>query len=140
MKDMNNTGTDTIENVKYDHKYLEKVIHNALEGVPGILGPHGGLVGNVTNSLRNVEDVDITEGVRFKEKDGVLSINAKIIAEAGMNVPDMAQQVTEKIKAAIDEQTGLFVEEVDVEVADTMTREEYEGRFRAHDKAKDEKK
>lgn len=130
MKD-NTTGTNTVENVKYDHKYIAKLIHNAMEDVPGILGPHSGLVGNVTNSLRNVEDVDITEGVHFKEKDGVLSITAKIIAEAGANVPDMAEKVTEKIKAAIDEQTGLFVEEVDVEVADTMTKEEYEGKFRA---------
>lgn len=125
-----NTATMAPENVVYDERVIRKIIGAALTDIPGILGPSGGMFSGLTDSLKHVEDVDITKGLHFQMSDDAAEIKLKVIAELGQHLPDVVNNVTEKVTTALKEQAGIQVETMEVEIVDTMTREEYESKFR----------
>lgn len=128
---------DNVESVVYDERVIRKIIGAALEGIPGILGPSGGVFSGIADSFKKVEDVDITKGLHFSYANGVADVKLKVIAELGQQMPEIVNEITSKVTTALKEQAGMDVESMEVEIVDTMTREEYESKFRT---PKDESK
>lgn len=117
-----NTGsfTPAPENAKIDDKVVKKLAGEALAGIKGVLGVKGGL----TDLLK--DDDDPTRGVSVSvTEDQQVSVSAKIITEAGKNIPDIVNKATDAITQALQKTAGLKVKDICVEVTDTMTQEEY---------------
>jgi len=81
--------------------------------VPGVAGMSGGLVGGIAEMLgkRN-----LSKGVKVEVGEREAAVDLFIIAEYGVRIPDVALQVQENVKTAIETMTGLDVVEVNIHV------------------------
>ena len=81
--------------------------------VAGVAGMSGGLVGGIAEMLgkRN-----LSKGVKVEVGERVAAVDLFIIAEYGVRIPDVALQVQENVKKAIESMTGLDVVEVNIHV------------------------
>ena len=118
--EMNNTYTPAPDNVKIDTKVVKKMAGEALLKIDGVLDAKGGLADTFKD-----ED-DPTRGLSVSVSDDhEATVNAKIIVETGKNIPNIVNAATEAITNQLQNNAGLKVKSVCVEVVNTMTRDEY---------------
>jgi uncharacterized alkaline shock family protein YloU len=55
-------------------------------------------------------------GVRVSTKDGEVKLVVSIIAQYGIDIPRVADEVQDNVKHAVEKMTGLVISEVDVVV------------------------
>ncbi len=74
--------------------------------------------GNITKELMNkVGMKTIGKGVRVEVVESVVSVEIALIMEYGYNIPTTCKNVQERIKAAIENMTGLEVSDVNIRIA-----------------------
>jgi uncharacterized alkaline shock family protein YloU len=85
----------------------------AASDVPGVFSMAGGLVGDLTERLgrRNWQ-----KGVKVDVQQGVATIDLYVVVLYGSRIPEIAQKVQERVRAAVESMTGLKVKAVDVHV------------------------
>lgn len=121
---MAETFTRATENMKVDDKVAKKIVGEALSCIDGVLGVKGGLA----DLLKG--DDDRTRGVVVNVNDNQqITVCAKVITESGKNMPGIVKTIEDKITKALQSTTGLEVKDVVVEIADVMTKDEYEKQF-----------
>ncbi|MBQ4361744.1 MAG: Asp23/Gls24 family envelope stress response protein [Lachnospiraceae bacterium] len=59
----------------------------------------------------------LADGVRVSENNGAVSVRINLNLDYGVSVGDVSGKVQEKVKASIENMTGLAVETVDVSIA-----------------------
>ena len=85
----------------------------------------GALVGNITNELMSrVGMKKLTKGVKVEVVDGVVSVDIAIVIEYGHNIPQTSRNVQNKVKAAIENMTGLEVADINIRIAGVNMQEE----------------
>lgn len=116
------------ENLKYDDKVIKKLIATALLNVDGYLGTTGGLMSGLTGVFKSnaTQEEEAVKGITADLKDGQVDVSVKMIVELGKNIPSVVNNVTESVTTTLKDLAGLETKAVHVEVADTMTRAEYE--------------
>lgn len=119
--------------IHYDDKAIRRIIGNAVEGTPGVLGPSGGLLGNFRDAFVEPDDVDVTRGVTVHNEDGTISAEVLIISEENADMIRIIQEVGENVKSALEKETGLSTGNIHVEIIDTMTPEAYAEKFKQED-------
>ncbi len=78
----------------------------------------GAMVGNITNELMSkVGMKKLTKGVKVEILDQVVSVDLAIMMEYGYNIPQTCQAVQNKVKASIENMTGLEVSDVNIRIA-----------------------
>lgn len=110
----------TPQNMKIDDKAIKKLAGTAISQVNGVLGVEG----NLTDMLKGSDDM--TKGLQVSVEDNKAQVSAKIITEFGKNIPEIVSEATRKVTEELQSTAGLTVEKVDIEVVDTLTKEEYE--------------
>ena len=74
--------------------------------------------GNITKELMNkVGMKTIGKGVRVEVIESAVSVDIALIMEYGYNIPTTCKSVQERIKAAIENMTGLEVSDVNIRIA-----------------------
>lgn len=81
--------------------------------VQGIAAMSGGVTGGITEALGMK---NLAKGVKVEVGEKETAVDLFVIVEYGMRVPDVAWQVQENVKRAIESMTGLSVVEVNVHV------------------------
>lgn len=82
------------------------------------------LVGNITNDLMaKVGMKKLTKGVKVDVLDGAVSVDLAITIQYGHNIPQTSQAVQNKVKAAIENMTGLSVDDVNIRIAGVQMTE-----------------
>ena len=77
--------------------------------------------GNITNELVGKLGMkSLSKGVKVEVLEGVVSVRLALNIKYGYSIPDTSQKVQEKVKAAIENMTGLEVADVNVSIADVM--------------------
>lgn len=81
--------------------------------VKGVAGMSGGVVGGIAEMLgrRN-----LTKGVKVEVGEEQAAVDLYVVMEYGVRIPDVAWQIQENVKRAIETMTGLEVLEVNVHV------------------------
>ena len=80
------------------------------------------LVGNVTNEIvSRLGKKNLAKGIKVEVINSTVTIDMSIILEYGYSIPKTSAQVQEKVKSAIENMTGLSVEEVNVRIASVTT-------------------
>lgn len=81
--------------------------------VRGIAGMSGGIAGGIAEMLgrRN-----LARGIKVEVGEREAAVDLFVIVEYGVRIPDVAVQVQENVKEAIESMTGLAVVEVNVHV------------------------
>ena len=83
------------------------------------------LVGNITNELMSrVGMKKLTKGVKVEVVDGVVSVDIAIVIEYGQNIPQTSRNVQNKVKAAVENMTGLEVADINIRIAGVNMQEE----------------
>lgn len=125
------SGADTNvnnQNVKgdltYEDKVIQKIIGIALENIDGLLTVDGGFFSNMKEKLVNTDDMTACISTEVGKKQ--VAVDMDIVVEYGKDVEKVFDQMTELISKEVERMTHLEVIEVNVNVVDIKTREEYE--------------
>lgn len=124
-KDENQTGY-TLENgnmgqVQIADEVVAIIAGLAATEVEGVAS----MAGNITNELvSNLGKKSLSKGIRVKVEDGIVNVNVALNIAYGYSVPKTCKKVQEKVKAAIENMTGLEVEKVDIQIANVSISKE----------------
>jgi len=76
------------------------------------------LAGNITNELMSKVGVkSLTKGVRVEVNEGNVKVDLAVTVEYGYNIPMTSGKVQSKVKAAIENMTGLTCSDVNIRIA-----------------------
>lgn len=92
----------------------------AAQEVPGVLGMSGGFTDGINRFLGKE---NASKGVRLKFEGKTVNANVYINVEYGSCIPEIALEVQEKVKEAIEAMTGYEVQFVDVNVEGVAKRQ-----------------
>ena len=124
-KDENQTGY-TLENgnmgqVQIADEVVAIIAGLAATEVEGVAS----MAGNITNELvSKLGKKSLSKGIRVKVEDGIVNVNVALNIAYGYSVPKTCKKVQEKVKAAIENMTGLEVEKVDIQIANVSISNE----------------
>ena len=124
-KDENQTGY-TLENGNMGQVQIAEEVVAIIAGlaateVEGVAS----MAGNITNELvSKLGKKSLSKGIRVKVEDGIVNVNVALNIAYGYSVPKTCKKVQEKVKAAIENMTGLEVEKVDIQIANVSISKE----------------
>lgn len=81
--------------------------------VPGVSAMSGGLAGGIAERLGRK---NLSKGVKVEVGEREAAVDLYLIVEYGVRIPDVATQVQNSVKRAVETMTGLKVVEVNVHV------------------------
>lgn len=91
----------------------------AVSEVPGVAGMAGGFAGGITEVLSGKKN--LAKGIKVEVDETKAKIDVNIIVEYGSRIPDVAFEIQNRVKKAVENMTGLNVEEVNVHVQGVNT-------------------
>ena len=91
----------------------------AVSEVPGVAEMAGGFAGGITELLSGKKNLAKGIKVEVGEKDTKIDVN--VIVEYGVRIPDVAFEIQNRVKKAVETMTGLIVVEVNVHVQGVNT-------------------
>ena len=81
------------------------------------------MAGNITNEMMSKVGVKkLTKGVRVLVDNGNVRVDLAVTMEYGFNIPDTCKQVQAKVKAAIENMTGLTCTDVNIRILGVKMR------------------
>lgn len=76
------------------------------------------MAGNITNELMSkVGMKNLTKGVKVDVLEGNVTVDLAVTMDFGYNIPATCQQVQQKVKAAIENMTGLNCTDINIRIA-----------------------
>ena len=100
----------------------------AVSEVAGVAEMAGGFAGGITEVLSGKKN--LAKGIQVEVGDKETKIDVNIIVEYGVRIPDVAFEIQNRVKKAVESMTGLKVVEVNVHVqgVNTEAKEEQENK------------
>ena len=111
-------STDSNE-IKIADDVVAVIAGVAVSEVPGVAEMAGGFAGGITEVLSGKKNLAKGIKVEVGEKDTKIDVN--IIVEYGIRIPDVAFEIQNRVKKAVETMTGLNVVEVNVHVQGVST-------------------
>ena len=87
---------------------------NEVDGVTSMVSPASGLA----DMFSRKNNRNLTKGVRIDLEGSQVTVDVTIVVDYGSPVPDVARNIQENVKKAIETMSGLDVKKVDVHVTD----------------------
>ena len=91
----------------------------AVSEVPGVYGMAGRFAGGITEVLSGKKN--LAKGIKVEINEKETKIDVNIIVEYGVRIPDVAFEIQNRVKKAVEQMTGLNVVEVNVHVQGVNT-------------------
>lgn len=104
--------------VKISDEVVGIIAGIATTEVKGIVGMSASLVGDWTQKLSGKKN--LSKGVKVTVGENDATIELYVIVEYGVRIPDIAQQVQENVKKAVESMTGLSVASVNLHVQNVL--------------------
>ena len=100
----------------------------AVSEVAGVAEMAGGFAGGITEVLSGKKN--LAKGIKVEVGDKETKIDVNIIVEYGVRIPDVAFEIQNRVKKAVESMTGLKVVEVNVHVqgVNTEAKEEQDNK------------
>lgn len=127
--------TENIENVKNVEEVIEEnsdkseikisddvvsvIAGIAASEVPGVSGMSGGFAGGISEVFSGKKN--LSKGIKVEVGNKEAKIDVNIIVEYGVRIPDVAFEIQNRVKKAVETMTGLKVLEVNVHVQGVNT-------------------
>ena len=96
----------------------------AVSEIPGVYSMAGGFAGGITEVLSGKKN--LSKGIKVEVGDKETKVDVNIIVEYGTRIPDVAFEIQNRVKKAVENMTGLKVAEVNVHVQGVNTQQEKE--------------
>lgn len=113
----------TMENLEFDvtemgqvriaKEVIEIIAGLAATEVHGIAGMSGGVAGGIAELLGRK---NLGKGVKVEVGEKQCAVDLSIVTEFGIKIPEVAVEVQQNVKRAIESMTGLQVVEVNVHI------------------------
>lgn len=94
----------------------------AVSEVPGVYSMAGSFAGGITEVLSGKKNM--TKGIKVEVGEKETKVDVNIIVEYGTRIPDVAFEIQNRVKKAVETMTGLKVIEVNVHVQGVNTETE----------------
>ncbi len=91
----------------------------AVSEVNGVAGMAGGFAGGISEVLSGKKN--LSKGIKVDVGEKETKIDVNIIVEYGTRIPDIAFEIQNRVKKAVEAMTGLKVLEVNVHVQGVST-------------------
>ncbi len=91
----------------------------AVSEVQGVSAMSGGFAGGITEVLSGKKN--LAKGIKVEKSENTAKIDVNIIVEYGSRIPDVAFEIQNRVKKAVEGMTGFKVEEVNVHVQGVNT-------------------
>lgn len=114
--------TETIEEkgIQIADDVIATIAGKAASEVMGVYAMSGGFAGGISEVFGKKS---YTRGIKVDNSDKKLKIDVNIIVEYGARIPDVAYEIQNRVKKALETMTGIIVEEVNVHVQGVNTVE-----------------
>jgi len=99
--------------VKISNDVVGTIANIAASEIAGVSDLSGGITGDLAEMFGKKS---LTKGVKVIVEDEVVEIELNVIVDFGIKIPDVAWQIQENVKNAVETMTGLKVKEVDIHV------------------------
>ena len=100
--------------IKIANDVISVIAGVAVSEVPGVASMAGGFAGGITEVLSGKKN--LAKGIKVDKNENKVKIDVNIIVEYGTRIPDVAFEIQNRVKKAVENMTGLGVEEVNVHV------------------------
>ena len=107
------------EGIKISSDVIAVIAGVAVSEVPWVFGMAGGFAGGITEVLKGKKN--LAKGIKVDTTDNKAKIDVNIIVDYGARIPDVAFEIQNRVKTAVENMTGLKVEEVNVHVQGVNT-------------------
>ena len=130
LEKVENQGEVTLENtnIKIADDVIAVIAGAAASEVPGVSSMAGGFAGGISEVFSGKKN--FAKGIKVEAGEKETKIDVNIIVEYGARIPDVAFEIQNRVKKAVEGMTGLKVIEVNVHVqgvnTDTNTEEKEE--------------
>lgn len=111
--------------IKIADDVVSVIAGKAASEVSGVYGMAGGFAGGITEVFGKK---NFSKGIKVDVQEKEVKIDVNIIVEYGARIPDVAFEIQNRVKKAVENMTGLDVLEVNVHVqgVNTETQERKE--------------
>ena len=113
MSDEVRKDSEEFGTVKISDEVVSIISGIAATEVKGVAGMSGGIAGGIAELLGRKNQ---SKGVKVTIGDKEVNIDLHVIMEYGVKIPDVAWEIQEKVKKAVETMTGLKVVEVNIHV------------------------
>lgn len=117
---------DDTNEVKIADEVVAIIAGVAVSEVPEVYEMAGGFAGGISEVLSGKKN--LAKGIKVEVEGKETKVDVNIIVEYGVRIPDVAFEIQNRVKKAVETMTGLKVSEVNVHVqgVNTETKEETE--------------
>ncbi len=91
----------------------------AVSEVPGVAEMSGGFAGGISEVLSGKKN--LSKGIKVESSEKQTKIDVNIIVEYGIRIPDVAFEIQNRVKKAVESMTGLKVTQINVNVQGVNT-------------------
>lgn len=125
VKDERNTYTihqdPNLGEVKIADEVVAIIAALAATEVEGVAS----MAGNITNDLiARLGMKNLSRGVKVDVLEGIVTVSLALVLKYGYNIMDVSAKIQEKVKAAVENMTGLTVADVNICIAGVDMGEE----------------
>lgn len=119
-------SVETADNngIKISDDVVAVIAGVAVSEVPGVAGMAGGFAGGISEVLSGKKN--LSKGIKVEVGEKETKIDVNIIVEYGTRIPDVAFEIQNRVKKAVETMTGLNVLEVNVHVQGVNTDKQEE--------------
>ena len=107
------------EGIQISNDVVAVISGVAVSEVPGVAGMAGGFAGGISEVFSGKKN--LAKGIKVEVTENHAKIDVNIIVEYGSRIPDVAFEIQNRVKKAVESMTGLNVEEVNVHVQGVNT-------------------
>lgn len=112
--------TQNTENgIEISNDVIAVIAGVAVSEVQGVSSMSGGFAGGISEVLSGKKN--LAKGIKVEKTENVTKIDVNIIVEYGSRIPDIAFEIQNRVKKAVEGMTGFKVEEVNVHVQGVNT-------------------
>ena len=116
-----NTVDNTTEStIKIADDVVAVIAGVAVSEVQGVASMAGGFAGGITEVLSGKKN--LSKGIKVEVGEKETKIDVNIIVDYGTRIPDVAFEIQNRVKKAVENMTGLKVVEVNVHVQGVNTQ------------------
>ena len=106
--------------VKISNDVVAVIAGVAVAEVSGVASMSAGFAGGISEVLSGKKNR--SKGIKVEVEENTAKIDVNIVVEYGARIPDVAFDIQNRVKKAVENMTGLNVEEVNVHVQGVNTK------------------
>ena len=102
------------EEIKIADDVVSVIAGKAVSEISGVAGMAGGFAGGISEVFSGKKN--LSKGIKVDVGEKEVKIDVNIIVEYGARIPDVAFEIQNRVKKAVETMTGLNVSSVNVHV------------------------